>query len=244
MTFDLDPATTAARDRARDAAALLAGEAAALDTASALAGPLRQRARAALAPASDRLAWVIGVEELAAVSGSLAVDAALVAGSASPPASARTWMGLRGVDLDAARSHAATDSGTLAVSAVLIGLARAALDAALAAMRSARTGGGKPEQQQWTAADAATELDAARLLLWRAATASGQAGAAAMARFQARTAADAALQAARRVLGADAGVSGAALDRITRDLMTAALVFGGADDDEAAVADAVLPAAR
>jgi hypothetical protein len=243
MTFDLDPDTAAARDRARAAAAALAGEAAAIDGAATIAGPARQRARAALAPEADRLAWVIGVEELATVSASLAVDAALVADATAATAAVRTWMGLRGADLDAARRHAATDGGTLAVSAVLVGLARAALDAALAAMRSVRAGGGKPEQQQWTVADAATELDAARLLLWRAASMPGQPGAAAMARLQARTAADAALHAARRVLGADAGVSGAALDRLTRDLTTALLVFGGADDDEAAVADAVLPAA-
>ncbi len=244
MTFDLDAVAAAARDRARAASALLAGAAAAIDAAAVLDGVARRHARAALAPAADRLAWVIGIEELAAVSGSLAVDAALVAESSTRPASVRTWMGLRGVDVDTARGHAATDDGTLAVSAVLIGLARAALDAALAAMRTARTAGGKPEQQQWTVADAATELEAARLLLWRAASAPGPAAAAAMARLQARTAADAALQAARRVLGAEAGVSGAALDRISRDLTTATLVFGGGDDDETAVADAVLPAAR
>lgn len=243
MTFDLDPATAAARDRARAAAAPLAGEAAAIDATSAIPGPIRHQARAALAPAADRLAWVIGIEELAAVSGSVAVDAALV-DAAAPAASVRSWMGLRGVDIDAARVFAASDSGTLAVSAVLIGLARAALAATLAAMRTAQSAGGKPEQRQWTVADAATELDAARLLLWRAASTPGQPGAAAMARMQARTAADAALHAAPRVLGAEAGLSGAALDRLIRDLTTAALVFGGADDDEAAVADAVLPAAR
>jgi hypothetical protein len=244
MTFDLDPATAAARERARAAAAALAGEAAAIDADATIAGPARQQARAALAPATDRLAWVIGVEELAAVSGSLAVDAALVAAATALPASARTWMGLRGVDVDAARRDAASDGGTLAVSAVLIGLARAALDGALAAMRADRAGGGRPEQQQWTVADAAAELDAARLLLWRAAAMAGQPGAAAMARLQARTAAEAALQSARRVLGADAGGTGTLLDRHTRDLTTVLLVFGGADDDEAAVADAVLPAAR
>lgn len=243
MTFDLDSATAAARDRARAAAAALAGEAAAIDGAATIAARVRQQARAALAPATDRLAWVIGVEELATVSGSLAVDAALVA-DATAPTAARTWAGLHGVDLDAARRHAATDGGTLAVGAVLIGLGRAALDAALAAMRAARAGGGKPEQQHWTVADAATELDAARLLLWRAASMPAPPGAAAMSRLQARTAADAALQAGRRVLGADAGASGGLLDRVTRDLTTALLVFGGADDDETAVADAVLPAAR
>ena len=46
---------------------------------------------------------------------------------------------------------------------------------------------------------------------------------------------------ARRVLGAEAGVAGTTLDRITRDVATATLVFGGADGEEAAVAAGVLP---
>ena len=94
-------------------------------------------------------------------------------------------------------------------------------------------------------ADAATEVDAARLLLWRAATAVPAAPVAgvqaAMARMQARTAAESAVAVARRVLGAEAGAAGTTLDRITRDVATATLVFGGADGEEAAVAAGVLP---
>lgn len=242
MTFDLDTATTAARDRARAAAASLAAAAPGIDAAAALPSHAREQARASLAPASDRFAWVLGVEELAAVSASLAVDAALVSGTAGPADSAPSWMGLRGVDLDTARAAATGDAGDLAIAAVLVGLGRAALEAALAAMRAAKSGGGRPEQQQWTVADAATELEAARLLLWRAATARDT-GTAAMARMQARAAANAAVQAACRVLGADAAASGSTLDRVTRDVATVTLVFGGADREEAAVAEAVLPAA-
>ena len=245
MTFDLHTAATAARDRARAAAASLAATAPGIDASAAVPAQARQQARAALAPASDRFAWVLGVEELAAVSASLAVDAALVSGTTGPADSAPSWMGLRGVDLAAARAAATGDAGDLAIAAVLVGLGRAALEAALAAMRTAKSGGGRPEQQQWTVADAATELEAARLLLWRAATASAAGdGAAAMARLQARAAADAAVRAAGRVLGANAGASGSALDRVTRDVATVTLVFGSADREEAAVADAVLPAAR
>ena len=80
---------------------------------------------------------------------------------------------------------------------MLVGLGRAALEAALAAMRTAKTGGGRPEQQQWTVADAATELEAARLLLWRAATApaAGDGGRRHGASAGARAAADAAVRA-------------------------------------------------
>ena len=117
---------------------------------------------------------------------------------------------------------------------------------ALAALSAVRSGGGKPEQQHWTVADAATELDAARLLLWRAATAAsaGADTAVAMARMQARAAAEACVAAARRALGARRDGDGARLDRITRDVATATLVFGGPDADEAAVAAGVLPATR
>jgi hypothetical protein len=69
----------------------------------------------------------------------------------------------------------------------------------------------------------------------------GLPAAADMARMQARAAAEAVVAAARRGLGAAAGVAGSVLDRITRDVATTTLVFGGADREEAAVADAVLP---
>jgi hypothetical protein len=241
MTFDLDPSATAARDRARTAAMALADAAAGVDADGVIAPAARQLARAALPPPAERLGWVLSVEELAAVSGSLAVEAALAGDPDATSPVRRPWMGLRGADLDTARASATSEPGALAVAAVLIGLARAALDAALAAMRAARTETSRPEQLHWTAADAATELDAARLLLWRAALAPGQPAASAMARMQARAAAEAVVAAARRVLGADAGAAGAVLDRICRDVATATLVFGGADREEAAVADAVLP---
>jgi alkylation response protein AidB-like acyl-CoA dehydrogenase len=64
------------------------------------------------------------------------------------------------------------DRGRITIAALAIGLGRAALDAARRYARD-RTQFGKPiaENQaiQWMLADAATELDAARLLTWRAA---------------------------------------------------------------------------
>jgi hypothetical protein len=245
MTFDLDAPTLAARDHARAAAARLAAAAATIDHVARIAPDARDHARAALATTGDRLAWVIVVEELAVVSGSLAVDAALALPPAEPEGRP-SWSGLRGIDIAAARDAAPEAARDLAVAAVLIGLGRAALDVALGGLRAARGDGGKPEQQHWTVADAATELDAARLLLWRA-TASAPAGAGtavAMARMQARTAAEACVGAARRVLGARPGDVGERLDRLTRDVATATLLFGGPDADESAVAAGVLPVAR
>ena len=243
MTFDLDETTARVRAEARTAAAGLAAAAHELDASAVMTGAARATARAAVPAPDPLLPWVVAIEEIAAVSGSLAVDAALPGGDG---AGARSWMGLRGVDLDGAlraRDHAARD---LAVAAVLVGLGRAAIDGALDGLRAAKAAGGRPEQQHWGLADAATEVDAARLLLWRAATAvpasapvAGVQGA--MARMQARTAAESAVAVARRVLGAEAGAAGSTLDRITRDVATATLVFGGADGEETAVAAGVLP---
>jgi hypothetical protein len=241
MTFDLDPSAAAARDRARHAATALTAAAVSLDADGIIPPTVAQLAQASLPPPSERLGWVLAVEELAVVSGSLAVEAALSGRRATSSAGAHAWMGLRGVDLDAARAHANDELGTLGVAAVLVGLARAALETALTSIRTAGSETSRPEQQHWTAADAATELDAARLLLWRAALAPGQPAPVAMARMQARAAAEAVVSAARRVLGADSGPPGATLDRIARDVATTTLVFGGPDREEAAVADAVLP---
>jgi len=130
--------------------------------------------------------------------------------------------------------------GVLGVAAVLVGLGRAAVETALVRLRAARAAGGKPEYEHWGIADAATELDAARMLV-RQAAAALDGTSAAMARLQARLAADAAVAAARRVAGTDGATAGAALDRLSRDVATASLVFGGADADEAAVARGVLP---
>ena len=204
----------------------------------------RARAVAALAAPSDRLAWVLGLEEMAAVSGSLAVDAALGPGPGAAGPGPGTWMGLRGVDIAAARAARQGAAGDLAVAAVLVGLARGALDTALAGIRAASPRESKPEQQHWPLADAATDLEAARLLIWRAASAGSSAAAGvhvAMGRMQARAAAESAVAAARRVLGGDAGDVGPVLDRISRDVATTTLVFGGADAEEAAVAAGILP---
>ena len=245
MTFDLDPSAVAARDRARTAAAALAALAAAIDHDGRMSADARSQAGAALAAPADRLAWLLGVEELAVVSGSLASVAALDL----PPAEGdrgTPWSGLRGVDVGAAAATGRSVQRDLAVAAVLIGLGRGALEVALATLRAVRRDGGKPEQQHWTVADAATELDAARLLLWRAAGAApaGADAAVAMARMQARAAAEGCVAAARRVFAARPDGDGARLDRITRDVATATLVFGGPDRDEAAVAAGVLPSPR
>jgi hypothetical protein len=238
MTFDLHPDAAAARDRARSAAARLGAAAATLDATAVIPDDLRAAVHDALAAPGERLARVVGLEELAAVSGSLAADA-LLAPSFVPAEPAPGWAGLRGVP--AAALHAAGDAEGCAVAALLVGLGRGALTAALAAMHG-EPPESRPEQRHWSVADAAAELDAARLLVWRAASAAGvDAMMAAMARLQARVAAEACVAAARRVLGAAGAGPGSVVDRITRDVATAVVVFAVGEADERAVADGVLP---
>jgi hypothetical protein len=237
MSFDLDHPTQEARARARVAAAAARSHASAIDATGVVPDAVRRQAREALAPSADRLAWTVGLEELAAASGSLAVDAAW---PAADPGRREPWAGLRGAAALPATVTAAGAEGVLGVAAVLVGLGRAAVETALVRLRAARADGGKPEYEHWGIADAATELDAARLLVWQAAAALDDTSAA-MARLQARLAADAAVAAARRVVGAESAAAGDELDRLSRDVATASLVFGGADADEDAVARGVLP---
>jgi alkylation response protein AidB-like acyl-CoA dehydrogenase len=64
------------------------------------------------------------------------------------------------------------DRGRTEVAAMSLGIAQAALDAALAWVKERKVGGrplGDNQGLQWMLADAATRLDAARLLTWRAA---------------------------------------------------------------------------
>ena len=64
------------------------------------------------------------------------------------------------------------DRGRTEVAAMSLGIAQAALDAALAWVKERKLGGrplGDNQGLQWMLADAATRLDAARLLTWRAA---------------------------------------------------------------------------
>ena len=240
MTFDLGEAAAHAQAQARAAAAALGEAARATDAAGAIAPSARAAVRAVVPESSDRLSWVAALEEIAVVSGTLAMDAAFPSDAAP---GALSWTGLRGLALEPIRDAADVARRDLAVAAVLVGLGRGAIEDALAGLRAERAAGAKPEQQHWGVADAATELDAARLLIWRAATIASTQGAVAtaMARLQARFAADAAVAAARRACRPDGAAAGTTVDRITRDVATATVVFGGADEEEAAVAAGVLP---
>ena len=241
MNCDLHVTAAAQRDGARACAAgLVASAAAAIDQTGAIPDEVRSGARAALpdGATADAMAWVVAVEELAVASAAVALDAA---GGQAACAVAPPWPGLRGADVDGLTATLTIGSGgQLAVTAVLVGLGRAAVEQTLAALRAARAAGRTDDGAQSPLADAATLVDGARLLLWDAARQGGEA-ARAMARLQAIEAVRAALGAAERATDAEASRPGAPLERIARDVATAVRVFGAAAAAQRAVAAAVLP---
>lgn len=246
MTFDLDATTAAAREAARACAAALRAEAAAIDLAGVLPPAALARAAAVLPPRDQALAWAVAVEELAVASGAIAVGT--VGGMLVPSSTGEgpAWAGMRGATSPERRAAlAASPVGSLTVAAALVGMGRAVLAEVVPVLRAAREAGAKPEQTEWALADAAAALDGARLVLWRAAQTMGTARDAVtlgMARLLAADAAQQAIAAAKRALPAEAFGAGTVLERVARDIDTAALVFGDVPAHESAVADGVLRA--
>jgi butyryl-CoA dehydrogenase len=69
------------------------------------------------------------------------------------------------------------DGGRIGIAAQAVGIARAALEASVAYARERKAFGvpiGQHQMLQWMLADMATQIDAARLLVWRAATLKAQ----------------------------------------------------------------------
>jgi alkylation response protein AidB-like acyl-CoA dehydrogenase len=183
--------------------------------------------------AADGLSFVLAIEELAAASGAVALAAAAPGGQPIGLA------GLRGglAPEDSAR-------GVLAASAVALGVARAALDRALADLRESSARPGESDKPHWAVADAATELDAAELLTYRAAVlpdGDGQATAAVMARLLAVAAASRAVDVALRLAGTAGFGANSPLERLARDARAITLLGGGEDALRATAAAGLLP---
>lgn len=242
MTWELDE-TTRARRAAADscAATVLAPAAAAIDREAAVAADVRTAARAALAPPADGVAWAITIETLAATSATAALVAVADTLGFAPAVAQAQWSGLRGADVDGLAAHlGAQPAGDLAITALLLGTARAAVEASVGALRQA-VSGGAGDAARPALSDAATALDAARLLLWDAARPAGDASARALARLEALEALPLAWRAAERALGADAFRPGAAIERARRDGMTLADVLGERAGAERLAAAGTLP---
>jgi alkylation response protein AidB-like acyl-CoA dehydrogenase len=232
MTFDLSPELVAAQARARQVAATVVLPAAADIDAT---GEVPPAVRAALDPlglhAADPLASVVMIEEIATASPSAAASAGL-----GVPGDPGGLAGLRGVP----RVGAAGEREYLAMAAVCLGIGRAALAEAIrvARARGDRPGGEPAAPPHWALADAATDVDGARLLLHASARGGGLSAAAVM--VHAAGAAARALDAALRIVGAEGYRVGSVLERCARDVRSAPLVVGTEDEARRIAADVVL----
>lgn len=229
MTFELSESQTTVREQARRLAAQVAAQAGGIDASTTV--PADAVAEAAPLLAAEPLTMAIALEELAKASAAFALKAA------SPTSDLRLQLsGLRG-----APDVAHVPQAQLVLTAVTLGIGSAALTAALEALKAHAPGSAQEvDKPHWVVADAATELDAARLLTYQAAQTGAEADVA-IARLMATAAADRAVAAALRIVGADGLQPGARLERLARDARAIALVLGGEEQQRAVAAAGLLP---
>ncbi|HTM34754.1 MAG TPA: acyl-CoA dehydrogenase family protein [Vicinamibacterales bacterium] len=231
MNFDLSPEQKDIQARARDVATnIVAAEARAIDEQGRLPASVKAALDGVGLLKADQLALVVAVEEIAAASATAAALACLEDGPSGD------FAGLRGVP----RQEAAGDRQYLALGAVCLGIGRAALTEALnaARQRGDRPAGEPSGPPHWALADAATEMDGARLLVHAAASGAGVSAAAAF--VHAGGAATRAVDAALRLVGSDGFRTGSVLERAARDVRSAWLVLGSEDEARRLAADALL----
>jgi len=148
----------------------------------------------------------------------------------------------------------ALDGGRVAIAAQALGVGGAALDAAIAHAK-ARAAFGQPignyQAIQWMLADAATELDAARLLTWKAAgsrehAARGEAAPgratldAAMAKLLASEAAHRAADRAMQILASHGYRRGSVVERLFRDVRATEIYQGTSEVQRMVIAEHIL----
>jgi alkylation response protein AidB-like acyl-CoA dehydrogenase len=128
------------------------------------------------------------------------------------------------------------------LAAAGLGMGRRAVREALVAARAYhRMGAGGEQTVQGLVADAATELDAARLLTWKAASAARLSLAeASMAKLAATDATQGAVARATQVVGGDSFQRGHVIERLAQDVRALELFAGRTEALREAVADEVL----
>lgn len=131
----------------------------------------------------------------------------------------------------------------LLFSAAGLGMGRRALSEALAAARAlSRTGAGGEQTVQGLLSDAATELDAARLLILKAASSGAVSLAdASMAKLAVTEATQRSVARATQVVGAETFQSGHVVERLAQDVRALELLAGRTEALREAVADEILP---
>jgi alkylation response protein AidB-like acyl-CoA dehydrogenase len=238
MIFELSPDQQAAHERARTFAHdRLAAVAASIDESGVVPADVQRELQSVVPGKADATTLVVTVEALAGASAA----AAAVAASGSKTAAPADAPGLRGF-----AAPAAPDTrGRLVFAAIALGIGRAAVETALGILRDSARSEHDQEKPHWVVADAATEVEAARVTTLRAAQAFDDQrdaeGFVAMAKLAAVRAAQQAVDAALRVAGADGFKRGTLLERLTRDARAVSLMMGTEEELRAAVAQAVLP---
>lgn len=141
----------------------------------------------------------------------------------------------------------ALDGGRVAIAAQALGVGQAALEEAIAYARH-RTTFGQPianyQAIQWMLADAATELDAARMLVWKAACAKDVQERctleASMAKLAASEAAHRAADKAMQILASAGYRRGSKVERLFRDVRAAEIYQGTSEVQRMIIAASVL----
>jgi alkylation response protein AidB-like acyl-CoA dehydrogenase len=138
------------------------------------------------------------------------------------------------------------EGGRVAIAAQALGVGQAALDEALAYARTRQAFGqpiGDFQAIQFQLADLATDLEAARLLMWRAADARDRAPhaalEAAMAKLQASEAAHRAADRAMQILASEGYRRGSRIERLFRDVRAAEIYQGTSEVQRMVIAEHV-----
>jgi butyryl-CoA dehydrogenase len=141
----------------------------------------------------------------------------------------------------------ALQGGRVAIAAQALGIGQAALDEALAFAKERRTFGQRIanyEAIQWMLADAATELQAARLLTWKAAAAKSYQERlsleASMAKLAASEAAHRAADKAMQILASAGYRRGSVVERLFRDVRATEIYQGTSEAQRMIIAASIL----
>ena len=196
------------------------------DRGVAVVGPRRGEERAAFAVSLDAPGVTIEPVQTAALQG-------LVCGHVTFTGAACTPIGATVPIMTRIR---------VLMAAVGLGIGRRALRDALTTARAAHTAAAGEQTVQGLLADAATELDAAMLLMWKAASAATPSLAdASLAKLAATSAAQRAVERATQVVGADSFQRGHTIERLAQDVRALELFAGRTEALRAAAAEELLP---
>lgn len=241
MTFDFTPEQQALAARARAAAASIGGSVAnAIDTLGSIADDISASLKAQSLTGVFKGSAVnaaIVLEELAAVSAGLGAHvgfASAVDGADPSTVVPMPLAGLRSSETPLARVEiagpAAKARARLAAAAVALGIGRAAVEHAIAAMKKAGVKPGPDERApHWTFADGATDVAAARVLTYDAAQKLDRSedaeSAVTRAHIFAANAAARAVDAALKIEGPWGYAKGGLLERLSRDVRTLQVIL-------------------